>query len=948
MVLLVTSHILAAALLLGLGARLGRRATIAAALVVPGVAFAWFASRIGGVADGAERSQRWTWLPDLDVALSFRLDGFALLMALVVTGMGALVLAYSGSYFGPDVPLERLSRFAGGFVAFAGAMLGLVLADDVWTLFIFWEATTITSFVLIGLDHERAGARSAAQQALLVTGAGGLALFGGLALLADAAGTTALAGLDAAPTTAIVVQVGLVLVLVGAFTKSAQFPFQFWLPGAMAAPTPVSAFLHSATMVKAGVVLVGRLAPLFAEVSWWRPTLVVVGGLTMLTGGLNALRQHDAKLLLAHGTVSQLGLLMILFGLGYPETTMAGVAVLLGHALFKAALFLSVGVVDHATGTRDIRRLTGVGRELPWVAGMTAVAAASMVGLPPLFGFVAKEAALDALVEEGDTWSVVGLVVIVIGSILTTAYSARLWFGVFGDPPQPADEPATVHHRPSFGLTGPVAILVVLTVVGGLVAGPLGDRLLIATQALDPAADGYLTLWAGLHLPIFLSVFIVAAGIGLHLLLARTPGLPAARISGTRAFQTSFDGLLDGARRVTAVVQSGSLPAYMAIVFIVLITALAGAFVGGASIGPAGATNGGSVLQGVVALLAAGMAVAIVAARRRFVAVLMLGAVGYAMAAIFMLYGAPDLALTQVLIETITLVVFLLVLRHLPEGYSSPPEWAPRAVRIAISLAVGLGVAGFALAAGTARTTSPVADEIVARSEPDAAGRNVVNVILVDVRGADTLGELTVLAIAAAGVANLVRAARRDQGEGTDPLGEPGPARAAGAGPGSDPPDTVGPRSVIFDQVSRAVFTLTLLVSVYITLRGHNAPGGGFAGGLIAGIAFVMRYLAGGSPRLRRPRALPTSGLVGTGLLLAVGTGLVASVYGDQFLASSVAEISLPLIGEAKLVSSTVFDIGVYVLVLGVVLSVLTHLGSESGVEPPASADRRAAPSSPR
>ncbi|HXH57512.1 hydrogen gas-evolving membrane-bound hydrogenase subunit E [Iamia sp.] len=942
MVLLVTSHILAAALLLGLGARLGRRGTIAAALVVPGVAAAWFASQIGGVLDGAERSQRWTWLPDLDVALSFRLDGFALLMALVVTGMGTLVLAYSGSYFGPEVPLERLSRFAGGFVAFAGAMLGLVLADDTWTLFIFWEATTITSFVLIGLDHEGAGARSAAQQALLVTGAGGLALFGGLALLADAAGTTSLAGLSAAPATAVVVQVGLVLVLVGAFTKSAQFPFQFWLPGAMAAPTPVSAFLHSATMVKAGVVLVGRLAPLFAEVSWWRPTLVVVGGLTMLTGGISALRQHDAKLLLAHGTVSQLGLLMVLFGLGHPATTAAGVALLVGHALFKAALFLAVGIVDHATGSRDIRRLTGVGRRLPWVAAMTAVAAASMVGLPPLLGFVAKEAALDALVEEGDAWSVVALVVVVVGSVLTTAYSARLWFGLFSDGPGPTDEPATVRHPPSVGLTGPVGVLVGLTIAGGLLAGPLGDRLGVASEALDPAAEGHLTLWAGLHLPLFLSVGIVAAGAGLHLLLARSPGLPAARLSGTRAFQSTLDGLLVGARRVTAIVQSGSLPAYMAVVFVVLIAAMTAAFVGGAGIGPGGTSaTGGSVLQAAVAVLAAAMAAAMVVARRRFVAVLMLGAVGYAMAAIFMLYGAPDLALTQVLVETITLVVFLLVLRHLPEGYSPPPEWAPRAVRIAISLAVGLGVATFALVAGTARTTSPVADEIVARSEPDAGGRNVVNVILVDVRGVDTLGEITVLAIAAAGVANLVRAARRDHGAGTDPLGDP---HLSGAGPQPDPPDAIGARSVIFDQVSRAVFTLILLVSVYVTLRGHNAPGGGFAGGLIAGMAFVMRYLAAGSPHLRRPRALPTSGLIATGLLLAVGTGLTAAATGEEFLTSSIAEVGLPLIGTVKLVSSTVFDIGVYVLVLGVVLSVLTHLGSESSGHPPGLAEPGASP----
>ncbi|QYG91197.1 DUF4040 domain-containing protein [Iamia sp. SCSIO 61187] len=927
MVTVVVSHLILAALLFAVGSHLPRRGVLGLALLAPAGGAVWALTQVPSVLDGAEPSSRHVWIEGLDVAFSFRLDGFALLMALIVTGIGALVLAYSFGYFGPEVPAERLARFAGGFVAFAGSMLGLVLADDVWTLFVFWEATTITSFLLIGLDHDGAEARAAARQALLVTAAGGLALLGGLAILAQTAGTTALAGLAQADDARAVVQVALVLVLVGAVTKSAQVPFQFWLPGAMAAPTPVSAYLHSATMVKAGVILVGRMAPVFAEVGWWRPAIVAIGGLTMLAGGIGALRQHDAKLLLANGTVSQLGLLVVLLGIGHPEATAAGVAMLLGHALFKAALFLVVGAVDHATGTRDIRRHTGLGRRLPLLATLAAVATASMVGLPPLLGFVAKEAALDALVEEGGTWSVVALVAIVAGSVLTTAYSARLWFGLFGS--GPVDEPAEVGHAPGAALVGPVVVLVAATVAGGLLAGPLADALGTASEALDHDAHGHLVLWAGVHAPLLLSILIVALGAGLHLLLGRPAvAVPRPRLSGERAFLRTYDGLQDGARRLTSQIQNGSLPAYIAVVFVMVVAGLGAAAVSGLDVGPGGTSDGG-LLQAGVAVLAAAMAGAIVATRRRFVAVLMLGAVGYSIAVIFLLYGAPDLALTQVLVETVTLVVFLLVLRHLPEGYAPPPEWAPKALRVAVAVAVGVAVAGFALAAGTARTERPVAERMIEEAEPVGGGRNVVNVILIDIRGIDTMGEITVLAIAAAGVANLVRAARRRDDDEGDPLGDPDAADE-----GVSDAMSIGPRSVVFDQVTRAAFPIILLVSVYIALRGHNAPGGGFAGGLIAGIAFVMRFLAGGSPRLARVRALPTSGLIGVGLLMAVGSGLASAALGEEFLESDIAKLHLPVLGEVKLVSTAVFDLGVYFLVLGVVLSVLTHLGAGATTRP--------------
>ncbi|HEU5152860.1 MAG TPA: hydrogen gas-evolving membrane-bound hydrogenase subunit E [Iamia sp.] len=929
---LVLLHLAAAAVVFAAGRHLGRRGLFAVALVAPVATVAWAVTQVGAVLDGATPAERTGWVPSIDVALSFRLDGFALLMALVVAGMGTLVLAWSVAYFGADQPIDRLVRFAGGFVAFAGAMLGLVLADDVWTLFVFWEATSITSFVLIGLDHDQPSARAAAQRALLITAAGGLALMGGLVLISQAAGTTSLAGLAADPPGGTVVTAGLVLVLVGAATKSAQVPFQVWLPGAMAAPTPVSAFLHSATMVKAGVIVVGRFAPVFADLGWWRPVVVGVGALTMVAGGIGALRQHDAKLLLAHGTVSQLGFMVVAFGIGHPDVTAAAVALLVGHALFKAALFLTVGIVDHATGTRDIRRLGGVGRALPGVAALAAIAAGSMAGLPPALGFVAKEAVLDTLLHEDDPWALVAVVAVALGSILTVAYTARLWWGLFGA--GPATERAEVHHRPGPVLVLPVALLTGLTLLGGLFAGPLGDRLAVAGEALDPHAHGHLVLWAGVTAPLAISIGIVVAGAVLHLVLRRVGGVPAARVSGEHVFQRGFDGLLDGARRVTAVVQNGSLPAYLAVVWLVVVAGGVGALATGARIGDVGTVVADNALQVAVVAVTIGMTIGVAVARRRFSSVLLLGGVGYGTAVLFMLHGAPDLALTQLLVETMSLVVFLLVLRQLPEGYAAPPEWAPRTVRIGIAVAAGLAVAGLAAVAGTTRSEAPVADEYLARSEPEAGGRNVVNVVLVDFRGIDTLGEITVLAVAAIGVANLVRAARRDLApdEDEDPLDAPlddGPSAAA-----SDDPTVAGDRSVIFDVVGRGLFPVLLLVSIYVALRGHNAPGGGFAGGLIAGGAFLMRFLAAGTPRLARARPLPTSALVGTGLLVAAGTGAASLAAGQDFLESTIWKLHPPLLGEVKLVTSTVFDVGVYLLVLGVVLSVLTHLGAGPGLRP--------------
>ncbi|MEO6123446.1 MAG: hydrogen gas-evolving membrane-bound hydrogenase subunit E [Ilumatobacteraceae bacterium] len=919
---LVLAHFVAGSVVLVAGRTL-RRWIFAVAIAPVLGALITVATLVPGVLDGDVGFHRYRWIDGLSLAVTIRLDGFATVMALVVAGIGAAVLVYAWSYFSHDESPARVVRFAGFFTLFAGAMLGLVVAGDVWTLFVCWELTSVLSFVLIGLDDHLPSARIAAQRALLVTGAGGLVMLGGIVCLVHASGTADLEHLFAIAPTSATAQVGLVMILIGAFAKSAQVPFHFWLPGAMAAPTPVSAFLHSATMVKAGVVVVARFAPAFASIGWWRPLLVIVGGSTMLVGGVAALRRDDAKQSLAFGTVSQLGFLVVLFGIGEPAATAAGVAMLVAHALFKSGLFLAIGAVEHATGSRDLRRLSGVGRSLPHLAVAAGLCTLSMIGLPPLIGFVGKESALAAL-AEGERWSIVALVVVVVGSILTTAYSVRLFWAMFATKRSKVDQSenhfARIHHPPNVALTAPITVLALLSLAGGVAASPLGTRLSVAAESLDGAASAHLALWPGIHLPLLLSVLIVVAGAGLALVVLRTqwrPAPPTTRDStlGERAYGRAYNGLLDGAKRITRVTQSGSLPVYVAVIFAVIVAAIGFALVRGAGGDWGDPVAADSVLQAAVALLAGVMAIAVVAARRRFVSVLLLGGVGQGLTVLFLLYGAPDLALTQFMIETLMIVAFVLVLRHLPTTYSSPPMWAPKALRIALSVAVGVTFAWFALSAGSGDRPTDVTDAVEHLSLPVAGGKNVVNVTIVDFRGVDTMGEITVFAVAALGVANLVTASRRG-------IGAPVSAATRFS--------RIGAQSMIFEQVTKMIFHITLLVSAYVALRGHNAPGGGFAGGLIAGAAFVFRLLAGDASNRQVATRLSPIVLIGTGMLLAIGTGFASLVAGNEFLETNVFDIHLPGVGRIHFPSAAIFDIGVYLLVIGVVIIVLSHLAART------------------
>ncbi len=692
-------------------------------------------------------------------------------MVALVSGIGVLICIYSLGYFRHDEP--GLARLAGILTLFAGAMLGVVLSDQLIALFIFWELTSVTSYLLIGNGDTNPRARAAAMQAIFITGAGGLAMLAGLIIIGQAGGTYRISELLFDPPSGGAVNAGLVLVLIGAFTKSAQAPFSSWLPAAMVAPTPVSAYLHSATMVKAGVYLVARLAPIFAMTGSWRMLVLVVGATTMLVGGLRALRQHDLKLLLAYGTVSQLGFMMLLFGVGDDHIAEAGVILILAHGAFKAALFMVVGIVDHETGTRDIRGLHGFGPAPGWrvVKAVAVISAASMAGLPPLFGFIAKEKALDGYVEYGDfAGGTAALVVIVLASILTFAYSARFVLGVFGAFGEADREVVSIPaHAPSALFVGPSVVLSIATVLFG-VAPVLIDGLIEgATTALYPGSEPKpVVLFAGFNTALLLSMVIIGCGVALTLMrrpVAQAQARASARLRAVPSTEQGYLAVLRAisisAARVTATVQNGSLPIYLAIIVLTVTIVPLGAFASELDQLPQFVETPTHVAL-VAIMIAAGLGACIV--RHRIAAALMLGAVGYAMAGLYVAQGAPDLALTQFSIETLSTVLFVLVLRFLPRSWRHRAPAIAAPMRIAVAGAVGVAVFVFALSASNARSDvdEPSMSEVmIENSLPKGKGANVVNVILVDFRGWDTMGEITVLLVAAIGAVSLARPGRR-------------------------------------------------------------------------------------------------------------------------------------------------------------------------------------------
>ncbi len=864
------------------------------------------------------------WLPSLGLNLSLRFDGLALLFVLLILGIGLLVILYAFYYLPTE---DRLGRFYSLLLLFQSSMLGIVLSDNLLLLLLFWELTSLSSFLLIGYRPDSAEARQGARISLIITAGGGFALTAGLLLLGSIAGSYEMSAVLAAADRVHahpLYAVTMLLVLLGAFTKSAQVPFHFWLPQAMAAPTPVSAYLHSAAMVKAGVFLLARLFPDFSNTDVWFFTVGGFGLATALFGSYTALFQHDLKGLLAYSTISHLGLITLLFGLGTPLGAVAGLFHIVNHAIFKASLFMAAGIIDHETGTRDMRRINGLWRFMPYTAALAMVAAGAAAGVPLLNGFLSKEMFFAETVHHqwlGPLNWMLPLFATLFG-IFSVAYSVRFIHDVFfnGDP---VNLPRTP-HEPQRWMKLPIEVLVVLCVLVGVMPERLVKPLLdAAIESILGSVPTYsLALWHGFSLPVLMSAVALALGAVLygvrHRLFAVHDRLfPEAR--GEKVFRRLSTRLRWGARRLMVRIDNRSLPRYVAWL-LVLATGLAAwgsrhglPLRGGQELMPVDGVSLAAAL--VLAVAAVGTVLAL---RTRVIALIMTSVVGLVVTLTFIHFSAPDLALTQIAVEVITTVLLLLVLYFLPGGEPPSIPGRRRALDLALATVAGVGAALLAFAVMT-RPHSPISEYYLANAKPLGGGGNVVNVILVDFRGFDTLGEITVLAIGATGIYVLLQGLRL-------PLPQ--------ASPGGRPwaPDR---HPLILAVISRPLLPLALLVSVFILLRGHNTPGGGFTAGLVAGTALILQHLASGLRWTQERLMLRYFPLFGAGLLLALLTGLAALLFGRPFLTAGLIHIELPLVGSLELASSLTFDVGVFLAVVGTVMLILENLGRLSTTQPP-------------
>lgn len=865
----------------------------------------------------------WDWVPAAGLHARFWIDGLGLLFAGLILGIGVLIILYTRYYLSPR---DSMGRFLAYLMLFQGAMTGLVLADNVILLLIFWELTSLSSFLLIGFWTHTAEGRQGARMALTVTGAGGLAMIGGVLILADIAGSMQLSEIiargDVIRDSPGYVP-ALLLILLGCFAKSAQFPLHFWLPHAMAAPTPVSAYLHSATMVKAGIFLMARLWPVLSGTPEWFYIVTTVGLITMVTAAVIALFKDDLKALLAFSTVSHLGLITMLLGFGGPMAAVAAVFHILNHATFKASLFMVAGIVDHEAGTRNLRRLGGLMALMPVTAGIAAIAAASMAGLPPLNGFLSKEMMLEEAAHTawaGFDWLVPAAVL--LGTVFSVAYPLRLFFHTFWGPAR--DDYPHAPHDPPVGMWIGPAFLVALVVAIGFLPGVIAEPLVrVAADAVLGATampDFHLKLWHGFTIALWMSVAAVLVGIAV--LRAYPRLLPIWERRGPPAAKPIFDavigGLTAGARALTGAIHTGSLQRQVALVVGAALVLGTAAFVTG-SYGP-GTVAPLPVSIGTItifSLLFVATAMLLHGHGNRFHALMLVGVIGLVVALAFIYFSAPDLALTQITVEVVTTVLFLLALNLLPKTTPSESGRLRRLRDLGLATLSGAGV-GFLAWAVMTRGYSTIADYFIEHSKPDGGGTNVVNVILVDFRGFDTFGEISVLAIAGLAMYALLQGA----------LSGPAAERLRTWVP--DRPRAGDPHPLMLVIVTRIMLPLALLLSVFILLRGHNAPGGGFIAGLLVAIALIMQYMASGHAWAARRMPVDFHLLIGGGLLIAGGTGIGAWFTGHAFLTSDFGYFHLPLFGEFELATAMAFDIGVFLTVCGTVLLALASLSTVS------------------
>lgn len=866
---------------------------------------------------GAPASVHLPWLEEAGLDLAMRMDGLAALFALLILCIGLLVIVYARYYLSARDPMGRLYAL---LLVFMSSMLGVVLSDNLILMLVFWEMTSLSSFLLIGYWQHRADARQGARMALIVTGTGGLALLAGFLLLGEMAGTYRVSQIllqgDLIRGHSLYVP-ALLLILVGAFTKSAQFPFHFWLPRAMAAPTPISAYLHSATMVKAGVFLLARLYPVLSGTDLWFFAVGGVGLATLLMGAYAAIFQHDLKGLLAYSTISHLGLIVLLFGLDTPLAAVAGVFHIINHATFKASLFMAAGIIDHETGTRDMRSLNGLWKYMPHTAALAMIASAAMAGVPLLNGFLSKEMFFAETLHVdllGPVWWVLPGAATLAG-IFAVAYSARFIHDVFFNGP-PRDLPKYPPHEPPRFMKVPVEILaglcLLVGVLPGLTVGPL-LHLAATDVAGEPLPPYSLAVWHGFNAPLVMSILALGGGLALYAarrrIFALHEGLPFSA-DAAAAYHALERGLIRAAQAFSAALDNGSLQRSAALLLGAAALATLAPLAGGNVRGELPSTPVDALtLLGALLLMGASL-LTVLWHEHRLSAVISLSVVGLLVALVFVRFSAPDLALTQLSVEVVTIMLLLLALFFLPQRHDRLTRSAARAGDLLLALGLGCGCGLLAWGLLT-RAPDSISSFFMEQSLPGGGGANVVNVILVDFRGFDTLGEITVLAVAAIGIFALL-----------DNLRLPVPRRDQDGRPWSSER-----HPLILSQVTRFLLPLALMVAVYLFLRGHNAPGGGFIAGLVAAVALILQYMASGIAWSQRQWRQAFHPLIAFGVLIAAATGAGSLVLNHPFLTSTFGHVTLPVVGEFELASAMLFDLGVFLTVVGVIMLILANLG---------------------
>jgi multicomponent K+:H+ antiporter subunit A len=901
-------------------ARVGRSACALTAMLAPALGLWLLLGQRSLVFAGEVQTLSLPWLPELGLNLSLRLDGLGFLFSLLILGIGLLVILYARYYMAKSEPIGRFYAF---LLLFMGAMLGVVLSENLLLMVMFWELTSLASFLLIGFWHQREDARIGARMSLAVTGGGGLALLAGILLLGYVAGSFELSVVLAAGDLIrahALYPLLLILILIGAFTKSAQFPFHFWLPNAMSAPTPVSAYLHSATMVKAGVFLLARLYPALAGSDWWFYLVGLTGLTTLLVGAVMALFQHDLKGLLAYSTISHLGLITLLFGLDSPLANVAAVFHIINHATFKASLFMAAGIIDHETGSRDIRRIAGLWRYMPHTAVLAMVASSAMAGVPLLNGFLSKEMFFAETLEHNLLGSFYWMIpaVATLAGAFAVAYSLRFIHDVFFNG-EPIDLPKYPPHEPARYMKIPVEILVFLCLLVGMLPSYTVAPILAsaASASLGGEVPSYsLAVWHGFNLPLAMSVLALLGGLVIY--LSRQPlfrwwdGLP--EVDARLHFERAMNTLVRVAEALTRSLENGSQQRYLMIMLgsamALMIWALSplSNLAGPVPLSP---LDPGTAL-GMLAL--AVTAVLTVRFHRMSLAALMiLGASGLLVALLFTRYSAPDLALTQIAVEVVTIILLMLTLFFMPDR--TPVESSSlRVLRdVLLSGGVGMLVAMLAFAVLT-RPYDSIATFFLENSLSGGGGHNVVNVILVDFRGFDTLGEICVLAIAGIGIYAMLHGLHLPY-----PLrDEKGRLWSSESHP------------MILDNLSRMLLPMALLISVFIFLRGHNMPGGGFIAGLVTSVALILQYVSHGVSWTQARQPFSYHRVAGCGIALAGLTGLGSWLFGYPFLTTAFGHFDLPWIGPIELASALPFDLGVYLTVVGATLLILSNLGHVS------------------